>query len=206
MSHRYGHFFLDFIPLTVQCWTWLSSTCRGSRRCRSETSLWTSSSRSGTWLCSSSPERAAWSWQSLRLTLTWPTLTLSNWQRTSIHRVRKGHIMCISLKSLAEVEISWPGRESGTVAIISMNNTNEWTQYPSSKGTCRRAVERGMRAFEAWKMWPEHQISINCRVRAQCLTLSIDLSECGNIISLQGLIRCLIIIRNKGLRGGEIRG
>ncbi len=89
MSHSYDQFFLYYILVTVQCWTSLSSTCRGSLRCRLETNLWTLSNRSGTWSCSSSPERAAWSWPSLRPTLTWPTLTLLSWQRTSIHRVRQ---------------------------------------------------------------------------------------------------------------------
>lgn len=78
------------IPVTLQCWIWPSSTCRESPRCQLETSLWTSSSRSGTWSCSSSAERAAWSWPSPRQTPTWPILTPSNWRRTSTPRVRQG--------------------------------------------------------------------------------------------------------------------
>lgn len=82
------------IPVTLQCWIWPSSTCRESPRCQLGTSLWTSSNRSGRWSCSSSPERAAWSWLSPQQTLTWPTPTPLNWRRTSTRRVRQGNRGC----------------------------------------------------------------------------------------------------------------
>lgn len=91
-KERLFHLFeLPPIPssfLSAQCWTWPWLTCLGWPKWPWATSRRTSSTRSEICCCSSSPRRAAWSWQSLQPTQTWRTQTLSKSPRRWTPRVR----------------------------------------------------------------------------------------------------------------------
>lgn len=78
-----------------QYWIWRSSICLGWRRWQWVTSRLTSSTRFGTWLCSSSPGRAVWSLPSPPPTWTWPIRMPSRWRKRWTLKVRwfKSQIM-----------------------------------------------------------------------------------------------------------------